>query len=425
MGNRILNFLKKLENQSSISLCRFKNTTSWIDIKNYLYSKSLDSVVRGADDNTKAFMNTKGLLLAFSSIYNYAKSIFLRRDVMFVGAGSGFLECKGETIDEYLPKEIDPKRTVYLVSADYPQRLWKHLKYIKQNDIVIYSFLIAPFKVILAKFVKRFVKLDFSLVDTEFDGNVSQEELRYIHGRFIVSYYLYKIFLFPFRLKKAYMVSAYSNSPMIAVLKEKGVEIVEIQHGIIGSMHRGYNYAVTDPLLSTPDRIYVYNEFWRDELIAAGYYKHGQIKIKGRLKYDLIDKDVMIENNRFIVFTGQGGFYNEINSFFESSDRYLKQKNVKLLYLPHPNESKKQLAQLRETEMIKILSEKKYITEQYIYNSIAHISVYSSCHFDAIYYKNKTFVFDIMDDNPMIYYIKNYPEMFIAITNISEVLCHV
>ncbi len=419
----IFKALSKLEKDGVIEQLRSKSSSSWIDVKNFLYSKSLDGIVATSVDNQKAFLNSIGMKLVFNSIISYFKNIFSKKDTLFVGAGSGLMEFEGKTVDEYLPKEIDLKRLVYWVSADYPQRLWRHIEYIKQNNIVIFSFLLAPFKVIFTKIFKYFSTFDLALDGLGFE--VSKKELQYIHTKFIVSYYLYKIFLFPFSFKKAYIVSAYSNSPLIAVLKEKGVKIIEIQHGIIGPMHRGYNYAKKDSLLPTPDTVYVYNKFWKDELIEAGYYLPEQIEVKGRLKYELIKKDIVLEDGRFIVFTGQGGFYNEINRLLKDATKVLKQKNIKLLYLPHPNESKEQLSQLHKSDVVEILSQKRYITEQYIYNALAHISVYSSCHFDAIHYKNKTFVFDIMKENPMHYYTKHYLDKFIAIKDIDEVLSYV
>ena len=423
MNNKIFNWFEEIEQDNIIQSYRFKNTSTWIDIKNYIYSKSLDNVIQGVNDNSKQFVTLNAVVLVFLSLFYYIKSFFLKKDTLFVGAGSGLMEFEGKTVDEYLPKEIDLKRLVYWVSADYPQRLWWHIEYIKKNNIVIFSFLLAPLKVIFTKIFKYFSKFNLALNGLGFE--VSKKELQYIHTRFIVSYYLYKIFLFPFRFKKAYIVSAYSNSPLIAVLKEKGVKIIEIQHGIIGPMHRGYNYTKKDPLLPTPDTVYVYNKFWKDELIEAGYYLPEQIEVKGRLKYELIKKDIVIKDGRFIVFTGQGGFYNEINRLLKDASKVLKQHNIKLLYLPHPNESKEQLSQLHKSDAVEILSQKRYITEQYIYNSLAHISVYSSCHFDAIHYKNKTFVFDIMKENPMHYYTKHYSDKFIAIKDIDEVLSYV
>jgi len=427
VSNNILDKLKKLELEGIIDILKYQKTTSWINIKNYLYSKSLQGVVKSAGSSIKDYLSKHGIYLLLISILNYFRYIFSNREkIVFVGAGSGLLEIDNKTLDEYLPEELDKEDIIYLLSAEYPKKLIKHQKYIKQNHIIIYSFLIAPLVLIFSKFKKNtHIECD-NIISylKENDFNITKDELEYIHKNFIVKYTLYNLFLKPLKIKKAFVVSAYSNTELISVLTKRGVEIIEIQHGLIGSMHRGYNYATKDKLLPTPNKIYVYNEFWKQELINAAYYRNEQIEIKGRLKYKLIDKNLQMYNNKFIVFTGQGGFYEEIRELFNHSLAFLQKEKIKLIYLPHPNETIKDITNLKSniivSEFLKILEHKQYITEQYIYSSIAHISVYSSCHFDAIHYKNKTFVFDIMRDNPMNYYVKNFKDKFMTINSISE-----
>jgi len=422
----LLKFFKILEKNNIIKDLRYKNTTVWINLKNYLYSKSLKNVIKLPWENKHKFVNLNFFILLFLSLKNYLKNIFNKSSILYVGAGSGLFEYKNKVLDAYLPKEIENQKIIYMLSAEYPDKLIKFKKYLEKNRIIIYSFLITPIKIILAKIIIPFIKINKRAIEKlqYYNIDITSKEIKSVYAKFIAGYYLYKIFLFPFNIKKAYIVSAYTNSELVSVLKEKGVEIIEIQHGLIGSMHRGYNYAVKDKLLPTPDKIYVYNDFWKEELINAGYFDSKQIMVAGRLQYDLVDKSLVIDNNRFVVFTGQGGFYDKIEEFFSESIDFLKEKNIKLIYLPHPNEDKVKLKYLKnkfENNNLKILIEKKYITEQYIYNSIAHISVYSSCHFDAIHYKNKTYIFDIMKDNPMEYYITTFPEKFIPIKHIWQI----
>jgi len=429
LKNNFLDILKTLEKDHNvIKIFKFKNTTAWIDIKNYLYIKSLNGVIELATNNKKSFLNLNGFKLILLSIFNYFKYIFKREErILYVGAGSGLFEYENSVLDSYLPKELENEKLIYMLSAEYPDKLMKYKKYLKKHNIIIFSFLIAPLKIIFTKLIYPFinVKIENSFFNIlSKSGNLTaQKEINYIYSKFIVSYYLYKIFLIFFKIQKAYVVSSYSNTELISILKERGIEVIEVQHGVIGSVHRGYNYAIIDVLLPTPDKVFVYDNFWKEELIKAGYYDENQIKVTGRLKYELIKKDITIYENRYIVFTGQGGFYKEIKKLFENSQSFLEKNSIKLIYLPHPNESNKDIDTLVNhlNNNLIILKEKQFTTEQYIYNSLAHISVYSSCHFDSVYYKNKTYVFDIMNDNPMNYYISNFKEEFQVIQNIMEV----
>jgi len=429
-NNNLLKILKDFERIFNIvQVFKFKDTTVWVDIKNYIYTKSLNGVVEMATDNKKAFLNFIGFKLTLISILHYIEKIFIReKQILYIGAGSGLFEFENNILDSYLPKELENKKVIYMLSAEYPDKLIKYKTYIKKHKIIIFSFLIAPLKIIFTKLIYRFinVKVENVFFNTlnENNNSITQKEINLIYSKFIVTYYLYKIFLMFFKIEKAYIVSSYSNTELVSVLKEKGIEILELQHGVIGSIHIGYNYATKDKLLPTPHKVYVYNSFWKKELLQAGYYNKNQIIISGRLKYDLVKTDIEIYSNRYLVFTGQGGFYNEISNLCKDAEVFLEKNSIKLIYLPHPNESDtdiESLENLLSSDSIIVLKEKHYTTEQYVYNSLAHISVYSSCHFDAVHYKNKTYIFDIMDDNPMNYYSSQFKDIFINIKKIEEI----
>ena len=419
---KIINKLKNLEKENIIELFKFKKFSSWIEIKNYLYANSLKGVINLTGENKKEFFNFNTVKLMILSLKNYVKSLSKKSEILFVGAGSGILEYEDKIIDEYLPEELENKNIIYLASADYPNRLIKYKDYLSDNNVIIYSFWVAPLRKIISKILKP--SLPVNEIENLLSKYMNEVDIKSIinhHKKFITNYYIYKILLAPFKFKKAYVVSAYTNSALIAVLKEKGVEVIEIQHGFVGPMHRGYNYAIKSKLLPTPDKIYVYDEFWKKELVDAGYFDEKQIIINNRKKYLMIKDNLNIFDKKFIVFTGQGGFYDKISTFLEKSNDFLLKNDIYFIYLPHPNEINKDLSFLEINKNIKVLKNKKYITEQYIYDSIAHISVYSSCHFDAIYYKNKTFVLDVLKDNPLNYYINKYPDKFISIKNIKEI----
>lgn len=421
--------LSKLEiTQSPAEIFKYKDTTSWINIKNYLYAKSLPDSVKGASSD--GFFSKNGVYLLLLSIFYYIKYIFrMQVSNLYVGAGSGLFDHNDKSLDSYLPSnELNGDSLLYLLSAEHPEKLIKHCAYVKSNNVVIYSYLLAPLKVVFTKLLSKFIRVEIPeafFSELEKSGVlVTRAELSAIHTRFIVSYHLYKVFLFPLRISKAYVVSAYSNTELISVLKDRGVEINELQHGLIGNMHRGYNYKCYSALLPTPTNVFVYNDFWKKELLNGGYYKSNQIKVTGRLKYSLVDFELTIPGKNFVVFTGQGGFYEEMLTFFYEAEEVLSKNDIELLYIPHPNESLNTLdtfcQQLKSLSSVRILRNKAFTTEQYIYNSLAHISVYSSCHFDAIHYKHKTYVFNIMKDNPMQYYTLIYPEQYICLTRIDD-----
>ncbi|MCJ8327989.1 MAG: hypothetical protein MJK08_12915 [Campylobacterales bacterium] len=426
-----ISILSLIENTFDIvNIFKYKDTSSWINIKNYLYDLSLDGIV-SSSFSKKDIISKNGLYLIFISIWHYVCNILNRKKrILFIGAGSGLFFHDNKTLDSYFPMDEKENDIIYMLSADHAENLIKHKSFLKKNKVVIYSYLIGPLKIIFTKLDKLFNKSNIDKLFLQFlktnDINVSEKELQLVHLKFRISLFLYKLFLFSLNIKKAYIVSAYSNTEICAVLKSRGIEIIELQHGVIGNIHRAYNYEIKNKFLPTADKINVYNSFWKKELIVAGYFSESQIYITDRLKYKLIDLSMKSSNT--IVFTGQGGFYNEIIDLFKSSNEYLITKDIIFLYIPHPNETKESLELLKSNSAnfknIFIIEEKEYTTEQYIYNSIAHLSVYSSCHFDSVHYKDKTYILDVMDNNPMAYYSLQFNKIFVNIKKIEEIyLC--
>ncbi|WP_187647902.1 hypothetical protein [Nitrosophilus labii] len=404
------------KNFNIIEKFKYKKSTVWINIKNYIYAQSLN--IGFFIENKYKFEFKKLFFFVINSLKNLILS--KREVVLFVGASSGILKIDGKVIDIYYPKDLIKDDILYFASADLIDRMYLHKEYFKNHRVIVHSFLFSPLRNIFAKILKKFIKLDIRDIKKYLKKNnfeIFDEQIRYIYAKFIVGYWIYKIVFEFFKIKKAYIVSAYSNTEIIAVLKEKGIEIIELQHGIIGEMHRGYNYKVKSPLLPTPNKILVYDEFWKSEILNAGYYDEKQIRIYPKYQYKLV-KDIQIYDKPFIVFTGQGIKQKEIVLFLKDSINFLKKKDIYLLYLPHPTEN---FEFKIDNKYIKILNSKKFLTEQYIYSSIAHISIYSSCHFDAVHFHKKTYILDILDGNIMKYYNCKYPEKFIFIKNIEEI----
>jgi len=429
------NLLAHLETDfAAVNAFRYRNTSSWVRMKSVI--QGLLSNSGEMPLNARNTLGSNGLILFFMSAGNYVRGLRWRRgkSVIYVGAGSGLFAYGGEVKDSYFPyADLSPDECLYWLSADSPEKLMRYRDYLVRNEAVIFSYIIAPLSALFA----RFVRLKSSNFDKAAAGGIADEvrkssyaladeAIARNHALFIARYWLFRLLLPKRGIKKAYIVSAYSYSEICAVLKERGVEIIELQHGLIGPEHRGYNYAVRDERLPTPDSVNVYNDFWKQELVDAGYYPQDRIRATGRLKYELIRRDLRFER-RFVVFTGQGLLLDEIIRFLDEGARFIADRRIDLdlLYLPHPNEGKSDIERMRKAlrncATIKIGHPGGATTEECIYYSAAHVSIYSSCHFDALFFKNKSYVFDVMENNPMKYYMEKYPEKFIRIHRLADI----
>jgi len=409
--------LLDLEKKNIIQLFKYKTTSSWINIKSYLYTKN-SGMEYFAENKYK--VNKK---LFFKYFILSIKNLFLKKtkniDTLFVSAGSGLIKINNEIIDIYKSKFLE-NNFKYWISYDNLEKFENKEDYIKNNNIVIFSLIFAPIKSVFAKILMKFIKLDIQIEQLLKEKRLKYDinEIKYIHAKFIIGYEIYKFFFKNSKIKKAIVVSAYSNSDLVGALKYNNIEVFERQHGLVGAMHRGYNYAVKSDLLPTPNKVIVYDEFWKQELIDAGYFKEENILIESKIQYNYIKKIEPFDKT-YILFTGQGIKHKEIGKFINNSLDHLKNNDIYFVYLPHPAEEDINFE--IKSNYVKILKNKNFITEQYIKSAIAHISIYSSCHFDAINLLGKTYVFDINGNNIMKYYREKYSGKVIFIKEIKDI----
>lgn len=430
---QLLNEIEK--DKEVVSIFKYKDTTAWIAVKNLLTAIMYNKNIRLETSNKKDIFSRKALNIIFFSLKKYLFYIKSKeKKSIFLGASTGLFEHEKKVLDSYFPYyDLHPNSTIYMFNCGNLNDLNQFENYVKENNIVIENYLLVMFKKLFAKVI--FMKLSkkkseeligFNTYLKTISINTPDKMLLSKYAEFIAGYKLYRLFFKFLTIDKAYVVSAPTKSDMVAALKSLNIEVIEVQHGIVGKLHRGYNFAIEkNTILPVVDRIDVYNQFWKDEVLNAGYFEDEQLNIVGRLKYDIVKSDIESLNFKYIILTGQGAFFEKIIEFFKASDTLLEQKNIKMFYKTHPRELASELDKLRDSiDALKAceIYDGDYTTEALIKNSLAHVSVFSSCHFDAVYYKNRTYVLDIMDENIMKYYAYSSSNNFIMINTIEEIL---
>ncbi len=398
-----------------------------ITLTKHLYDKN----IRLETNTKKDLFTKKSMKLIWISIKNYVSHINSKnKKSIFLGASTGLFKHNEKILDSYFPyKDQNPSDVIYFMSCGNLQELYSNLNYVKEYNIVVNNYILGILKHILSTILatvnkKKFISFIPILANHNID--ISPDKLNKSYFDFIAGYHLYKIIFKFLNIDIAYIVSPSTKSDMCAALKSLNVKIIEIQHGTVGITHGGYNYNLPhNKKLPVPDEINVYNQFWKDEVISAGYFTVEQINITGRLKYDLVNDVDFTKDNNYIIFTGQGAYIKEIVKFFIQSNEILIDNDIKLIYKSHPREIQSELDYIRKEFMpYKALElyNGSYSTEVLIKNSLAHISIFSACHFDAIHFHDKTYILDIMENNPMQYYNNSYPKKFIMIESIRDVL---
>ncbi len=86
---------------------------------------------------------------------------------------------------------------------------------------------------------------------------------------------IYKLLFQRIHAKYLLLTTAYRYHAPVAAAKELGVQVVELQHGLVDRYHNGYSWtedALTQKRsLPIPDRLFLYGEYWENELSMRGF----------------------------------------------------------------------------------------------------------------------------------------------------------
>lgn len=301
--------------------------------------------------------------------------------------------------DWLLGKEVlDNKISLYHVS-DFNLEM---LKKIVINRVVAINLLVEVF----AKFI--------SIKEGKSHKNISNEEHQLIHVvsklfidqakeddtnvketllievvKFKLSKTVYSqlINLIKMDVKTAIVISAYSKTHIVGALHQLSFYVSEYQHGLIAPFHpiSGSNSAIKSPLLV--DDYHLSSTFW---LKTFRPYDDRPLHHFTPFHYRGDTKSISF-NKQYVVFTSQDENYDVLIKFIE--DFLTVFTELVFLYRPHPRgdlpEIKKRFSGHSNFVYADTNFEKS--TRSLILNSVAHVSMYSACHFDAFELKGKSY----------------------------------
>jgi hypothetical protein len=152
---------------------------------------------------------------------------------------------------------------------------------------------------LLTNILSRFLKLPSIDHTTDIFFNTLQKYLpefnvsrRYIYRNLSTYYWAKKIYSSLISHLKPQIIllqTAYTNHALVAAAKEANTLVIEFQHGIVDRHHPGYSwttYATTyKNQMPIPDRIFLYGEYWREELCGNGFWNK-ELRSVGSLRID-------------------------------------------------------------------------------------------------------------------------------------------
>lgn len=230
----------------------------------------------------------------------------------------------------------------------------------------------------LIKQAEKIQKYVYEFFNIKLDIKWISYEIVYSIQSYKVLYPKFVKFLKDNKIKCIIEVCHYNRKHMILNMAAHScnIQVLELQHGIMGKEHIAYNLNLIDQIL--PDKILTFGQYWIDSadypdktsrMVAVGYpYYEKRVKYYKKNKLE----------KKAIIILSQGPFGHKMSSFAIELNIKIheKQLDYKIIYKLHPNEYKswkKLYPQLIEYPDILVVDNDE--TQLYDYFSISQIQV--------------------------------------------------
>ena len=203
---------------------------------------------------------------------------------------------------------------------------------------------------------------------------------------------LNKIYLKILRPKVAVFLVSYTRENQIEACKELGITTVELQHGIIGEAHMGYNYP--EGKKSFPDYLFTFGDYWKesakfpidDEKIVSMGYPYLEREIN---RYEDIEPEDQV------LFISQPTIGEELSKVALNLSE--QDNDYKIVYKLHPKEYdnwRKEYPWL-ENSNIKIVDNDRKSLYKWFAQSKTQVGVNSTALYEGRGMGLETFIMDI------------------------------
>lgn len=205
--------------------------------------------------------------------------------------------------------------------------------------------------------------------------------------------------------KVVFLSVSYANFGYIQAFKEKGIKVVEMQHGLIGDQHSGYLYYSNFNSEQFPDELVVFGEKEKQFFENDSTFPSQRIAVLGRYVVDYFATNSSINSNQIqtISVSLQDGNWNlAILDFILKCDQLMKNKINWLI-------------QTRRTPISDLKSQFKFpenfrFNESTVYDAIAqtdvHMTIFSTTAIEALSMGKQVVLYDF--ENAATSHLSNF-----------------
>ena len=386
-----------------------KDIEYWPLLKHHIIIRQANK--NGIEDlQYKSSSKIRLLFAFFLSVSNLLRAYFAPHTKAFFGASSRAIIKKGSLKDEFVSEDKLADFTLLYHCSNYEKIC---LKTAFKKRIIFENLLMKCYTIIRSMFFKK-DGISNEYFSSEMLGSLKENfalkksDIDLILFDFENKKRFYTLLLRFLNVDKTWLISSYTKSAIISASNNLQIETTELQHGVVAPYHPSYSFAGARLWGSSllPINLLLTSSFWLSFMEKSNFVDKLNISVNELAKDNTNILDTycssLQEGGGYILFTGQGVCYNKVFDFIRE---FLSlNPMVKFVYRPHPREHLNYLAYTEHilSDNFIVIDRDSYAnTKQLVCGAKAHISIFSSCHFEAIELLNKTYVLDIIDNNLM------------------------
>jgi len=245
-------FIYATETKTDLPSITFKNFHVWLAIRKHIYPK-LTKGIYGLEPP----QGIRLIALFLNSFYGF-KYWFKRADFWFISSTTTRKFINGKFVDTFTDHIAQKLPNSWKIEYTLSQHRSKTQIPFKRVSSMLMLLIFERFFSITLSNRKKIKSIELQILSQFHSISPKDVNIKRSVKKLLGQYYAMRFLLcFKHKPKVVFMVAAYSYYGYVKALKEKGVTIIELQHGVINRAHMGYvtytkfpNYYFPDYLLS-------------------------------------------------------------------------------------------------------------------------------------------------------------------------------
>jgi hypothetical protein len=247
---KISDLIYKIETENNVVNIKYKKIPLWLELRNRFFFK----LSIGKESNL--VINSSTILKIIKSIFYGFLNWFKNYDAWFLGSDLNRIKVNDKYYDKIFDYPADNfKKSLFL-------ELSTNGHYKRKNVYSKYIVSRSPL-IILEKVYSIFIntrKIDLNTYKKLSKEHKLDINPKYGIKKMISQYQIMKLLLFFKKPKYVFIAPSYNNYGYIKAFKDRGIKVIEIQHGVINKEHFGYNIYAKFDKNYFPDYILTFGE---------------------------------------------------------------------------------------------------------------------------------------------------------------------